>query len=172
MSIDETLKDNLIADVENICDTNLRPQTKEALKRCFEITIGHHYASQSREAVSDSDILKWMNNQDSSQWHGSPSYGWVCAFNKALKDGKIKSPEGEKGNNQCMSCINANMKADLTDINNPVKVFYCDKNHVAEKRVTMIENFHCGDYKQHFNQRILNEYLMGWRSDKALNVNK
>jgi hypothetical protein len=44
MKIDETLKNNLIADVENIADTNLRPQTKAALKRAFEITIGHHYA--------------------------------------------------------------------------------------------------------------------------------
>jgi len=47
MKIDEQLKSNLIADVENIADTNLRPQTKEALKRAFEITIGHHYVHQS-----------------------------------------------------------------------------------------------------------------------------
>lgn len=44
MKIDEVLKNNLIADVENIVSTELRPQTKKALKRCFEITIGHHYA--------------------------------------------------------------------------------------------------------------------------------
>lgn len=42
MQIDNNLKENLIADVENICCLTLDEQTKEDLKRCFEITIGTH----------------------------------------------------------------------------------------------------------------------------------
>ena len=41
MSIDESLKDNLIADVENILSINISHENTELLKRCFEITIGH-----------------------------------------------------------------------------------------------------------------------------------
>jgi len=40
MSIDEKLKENLIADVENICGIELDEETKEMLKRSLEITIG------------------------------------------------------------------------------------------------------------------------------------
>jgi len=40
MEIAQELKDNLIADVENICELNLKKETKIALERCFEITIG------------------------------------------------------------------------------------------------------------------------------------
>ncbi len=40
MTIDNDLKDQLIADVENICELNLKEETKISLKRCFEITIG------------------------------------------------------------------------------------------------------------------------------------
>lgn len=50
MSIDETLKDNLIADVENILDITLTPNEDESLARCFEITIGHHYANKSLQS--------------------------------------------------------------------------------------------------------------------------
>lgn len=41
------LKQNLIADVENICCIKLDVMTKIALSRCFEITLGHHFR-QSR----------------------------------------------------------------------------------------------------------------------------
>lgn len=46
MEIDSKLKDNLIADVENICCINMSDDTKEALKRCFEITVGTENISQ------------------------------------------------------------------------------------------------------------------------------
>ena len=42
MEIDNDLKLNLIADVENVCCLDLDEETKEALMRCFEITIGLH----------------------------------------------------------------------------------------------------------------------------------
>jgi hypothetical protein len=66
MKISEELKRNLIADVENICDINLSDETKESLKRCFEITIGHVYHAQleseesltDEKGVSDIDIEK------------------------------------------------------------------------------------------------------------------
>ena len=61
MSIDETLKSNLIADVENILEEMyFSDEIKESLKRCFEITIGHHYA-QSRDTVSDEDVQICLN---------------------------------------------------------------------------------------------------------------
>jgi disulfide oxidoreductase YuzD len=112
----------------------------------------------------------WIITHEGRVSEPCPACGGGVRY-KSEEKKEIKPPiDGEK--NQCMSCVNANMKRDLTDINNLVKVFYCDKNHVTEKRITMIENFHCGDYKQHFNQRILSEYLMGWRSDKTLNLSK
>jgi hypothetical protein len=40
MEISNELKNNLIADVENICAVTLDEETKTALMRCFEITIG------------------------------------------------------------------------------------------------------------------------------------
>jgi len=40
MGISEELKINLIADVENVCEVSLDKETKIALMRCFEITIG------------------------------------------------------------------------------------------------------------------------------------
>jgi hypothetical protein len=49
MKIDEQLKRNLITDVENIVSTELRPQTKKALMRCFEITVGNYLASINSE---------------------------------------------------------------------------------------------------------------------------
>jgi len=47
MKIDLTLKRNLIADVENICEITLDEDTKESLMRCFEITIGTHLINLS-----------------------------------------------------------------------------------------------------------------------------
>lgn len=41
MEISNELKDNLIADVENILAINISDENSELLKRCFEITIGH-----------------------------------------------------------------------------------------------------------------------------------
>ena len=53
MNIDETLKDNLIADVENILEIQLTPNEDAALARCFEITIGHHYAAlEDKQAIN------------------------------------------------------------------------------------------------------------------------
>ena len=40
MEIDNELKEQLIADVENILCTEINASTKQALVRCFEITIG------------------------------------------------------------------------------------------------------------------------------------
>ena len=39
MRINNSLKSNLIKDVENICDVKLGKKTKEYLKICFGITI-------------------------------------------------------------------------------------------------------------------------------------
>jgi hypothetical protein len=58
MSIDEKLKENLIADVENICCIDLKDQQIEMLKRCFEITIGHHYANTKQ--VERREELLWF----------------------------------------------------------------------------------------------------------------
>ena len=58
MSIDETLKENLIADVENILDIRLTPNEDAALARCFEITIGHHFKLQpvtDKEATTEQE---------------------------------------------------------------------------------------------------------------------
>lgn len=41
MKVSNELKDNLIADVENILSFTLSDADEESLKRCFEITIGH-----------------------------------------------------------------------------------------------------------------------------------
>ena len=64
MSIDEILKENLIADVENICDITLDVGFKTSLKRAFEITIGHHYSQpkpaveqpEQKESITDAKI--------------------------------------------------------------------------------------------------------------------
>ncbi len=40
MEINDELKSALLADVENVCELNLKEETKTALARCFEITIG------------------------------------------------------------------------------------------------------------------------------------
>jgi hypothetical protein len=44
MKIDETLKENLLVDVEQSLGITLTENDKTFLARCFEITIGHHYA--------------------------------------------------------------------------------------------------------------------------------
>ena len=58
MKIDEVLKNNLIADVENICDITLDVGFKTSLKRAFEITIGHHFNLQpvtDKEATTEQE---------------------------------------------------------------------------------------------------------------------
>lgn len=45
MDIPEKLKENLIADVENIAGLTLSEDTVIALKRCFEISVGCFYPS-------------------------------------------------------------------------------------------------------------------------------
>ena len=40
MDIPTDLKNNLIADVENICEMDLPEETRISLERAFEITIG------------------------------------------------------------------------------------------------------------------------------------
>lgn len=40
MTIDNELKKNLIADVENVCGLELTEEQRASLERCFEITIG------------------------------------------------------------------------------------------------------------------------------------
>ena len=45
MDIPEKLKENLIADVENIVGMTLPEETVTSLKRCFEISVGSYYPS-------------------------------------------------------------------------------------------------------------------------------
>lgn len=42
MEIDQKLKENLIVDVEHMCEMDLDEETKQDLMRVFEITIGTH----------------------------------------------------------------------------------------------------------------------------------
>lgn len=56
MTIDETLKNNLIADIENTWGIELGEDIKTSLKRAFEITIGCYYLQSNRIIVSEPDI--------------------------------------------------------------------------------------------------------------------
>jgi hypothetical protein len=60
MNIDESLKTNLIADVENICEINLDEETKISLKRAFEITLGCYkeYSPADLTVMSLAEKLK------------------------------------------------------------------------------------------------------------------
>jgi hypothetical protein len=68
MKIDETLKSNLIADVENTLGFDLSDSLNISLKRAFEITIGHHYANPldplavKPERVGDEEIEVFLDN--------------------------------------------------------------------------------------------------------------
>ena len=53
MRIEEELKTNLIADVENVCNVFLTDEVKTMLNRCFEITIGTHLKVLNIDNVSD-----------------------------------------------------------------------------------------------------------------------
>ena len=48
MRINNSLKSNLIADVENICDVKFGKKTKEYLKICFGITISTYLLIHSK----------------------------------------------------------------------------------------------------------------------------
>lgn len=85
MKIDETLKNNLIADVENIVSTELRPQTKAALKRCFEITIGHHYASQHKEQPEDFPDIDFRNDI-ANELSREDLIERICEMNKSYRE--------------------------------------------------------------------------------------
>ena len=65
MKIAEELKNNLIADVENICEISLSEETRESLKRCFEITVGTHSLSlPPAEGTEIAEALyKWLSQQ-------------------------------------------------------------------------------------------------------------
>ena len=64
MEIDNTLKDNLIADVENICNTALTDETIEALKRAFEVTLVLHSIQPlpDKEGKSAEEIHSFLQN--------------------------------------------------------------------------------------------------------------
>lgn len=76
------LKSNLIADVENILEDTLSEDTKIALARCFEITIGLY----NNEQPSDEDIKKWAEETSSSRF--VEIYSKIEGA-KAMRDGKI-----------------------------------------------------------------------------------
>ena len=72
MEISNELKDNLIADVENILAINISDENSELLKRCFEITIGHAISALSipqperkmaEEMTEDEmDLIQYVTN--------------------------------------------------------------------------------------------------------------
>ena len=63
MNIDETLKNNLIADVENILyGVTLSESCKTELRRCFEITIGTYLLSCDQpEEITDEEIKEALH---------------------------------------------------------------------------------------------------------------
>lgn len=80
MKINQELKENLITDVENICEVILDDETKEDLMRAFEITIGvaikalqqppvsgWHLISENPPIENDYIELKWINGLTSKR---------------------------------------------------------------------------------------------------------
>jgi hypothetical protein len=71
MKTDEQLLKNLIADVENICELNLRNSNKIALMRCFEITIGTHLKGLNKKEPDKDLTVKqqpWIPKNPAEQF--------------------------------------------------------------------------------------------------------
>ncbi len=67
MEIDKDLKLNLIADVENVCCLDLDEETKEALMRCFEVTIGcHNLLGSKPSGIATIGVDKGINEDMSA----------------------------------------------------------------------------------------------------------
>jgi len=56
MEIDKELKQALITDVEQVCNLNLSGETKTALMRCFEITLGTRLHRTFKGRIDPKDV--------------------------------------------------------------------------------------------------------------------
>ncbi len=84
MNISDELKSALLADVENVCELNLTEETKTALARCLEITIGTRQPV-SKSKPSDDDIENAALDSIDEQITSNP-----LLFNAAKKEAKSK----------------------------------------------------------------------------------
>ena len=88
---------------------------------------------------------------------------WINEQIKLLAD----EPAGEVGEEtKCMHCKHISVKAEWNDGKFVRNIFYCDKKQVTESN-KLIQKDNCDKYEEHFNQRILGEYLLAQRVDKG-----